>query len=121
MKYFSLLLAFLTFGFGNAQDPILQKDHPNLEKEAFAITRQYNQELALDGKQIILFQKKVEEFLIRREDIKKRYSGKRELDALMNMQTQETLEMMNILTQPQMDLYKKIKPNIQPLAEVDEQ
>lgn len=120
MKKLLLILSILISSIGFAQDPILQKDNPNLQKEAFAITRAYNKELALDGKQIILFEKKVEEFLIRREEIKQRYSGKRQLDALVNLQAQESLEMRNILTQPQMDIYKKIKRSIQPLAEVEE-
>ena len=120
MKNLVYIVCFLVVAVSYAQDPMLQRDDQALEKEAFAITKDYNKELALDGEQVTLFQKKVEEFLIRREDIKERYSGKRELDALMNLQSQETIEMMNILTQPQMDLYRKIKPRLQPLAEVEE-
>ncbi|SDB37850.1 hypothetical protein SAMN03097699_0998 [Flavobacteriaceae bacterium MAR_2010_188] len=112
-----MALVFSTTLFG--QDPILQKDAPQLQKKAFDITEKYNAQLALDGKQVILFEKKVEEFLIRREKIEKELKGRDKLNALFNLQTQETLEMNNILTRPQLDLYKQIKQEIQPLATVD--
>ncbi len=114
---FIIALIFSTTLF--AQDPLLQKDAPQLQKQAFDITEKYNAQLALDGKQVILFEKKVEEFLIRREKIENVLKGREKLNALFNLQTQETLEMNDILTRPQLNLYKQIKPQIQPVATVD--
>lgn len=42
------------------------------------------------------------------------------LDKLYILQEQESKDMGDILTRPQLDLYLKIKPDIQPLARVEE-
>ena len=120
MKNLIVLLILLTTGSLFAQDPILQRDAPDLEKQAFDITEKYNRELALDGKQVTLFEKQVEEFLIEAEEVKNNYTGKEMLDQLFILQNQETAAMRNILTNPQYELYLKIKPRIQPLATVEE-
>ena len=120
MKNILVTICFLIISTMYAQDPMLQKDHPNLEKQAYEITREYNEQLALDGDQVILFQKKVEEFLIRRQDIEKTLEGKEKLTALLNMQIRETGEMKDILTRNQLMVYEKIKPEIQPLDTVED-
>ena len=90
MKYLvSLILCLLALQI-NAQDPYLQNDHEALEDIAKKITMRYNKELALNGKQPLLFQLRVT----------------------------ETGEMANILTRQQLNLYKRIKPSIQPLQVV---
>ncbi|MBO6880274.1 hypothetical protein [Winogradskyella sp.] len=103
----------------SAQDPIMQKDSEALESVATSITKKYDDQLGLDGKQFTLFQKKIEEFLIREEKLHETYTGKEKLDMIYNLRKAETMEMRNILTQPQFDLYRRIKPQIQPLAVVD--
>ncbi|WP_412560915.1 hypothetical protein [Winogradskyella sp. MIT101101] len=100
----------------SAQDPIMQKDSEALESVATSITKKYDDQLGLDGKQFTLFQKKVEEFLIREEKLHEAYTGKEKLDMIYNLRKAETMEMRNILTQPQFDLYRRIKPQIQPIA-----
>lgn len=109
---------FLTFNL-SAQDPILQKDNEVLEAIATKITKTYDDQLGLDGKQFILFEKKVEEYLIREEKIHSKFKGEEKLDMLYKLREAETMEMRNVLTQPQFDLYKRIKPQIQPLAKID--
>jgi len=115
---FALLLFSVTVF---SQDAFLQKDNEVLEKEADKITRTYNAELSLTAKQQALFQKKVEEFLILRKNIEFNNSGKAKLDLLYSMQKNETAEMGDILTRPQLDLYKNIKKEIQPLETVENQ
>ncbi|GAB4164171.1 MAG: hypothetical protein Tsb0033_25280 [Winogradskyella sp.] len=105
--------------FGLAQDPIIQENNETLENVAISITERYNDELALDAKQYILFQKKVEEFLIREEKIHDKFKGKEKLNKLYKLRKAESLEMRNILTQQQFNLYKRLKPQIQPLAIVE--
>ncbi|UKM64047.1 hypothetical protein GSB9_00594 [Flavobacteriaceae bacterium GSB9] len=118
MKYLvSLILCLLALQI-NAQDPYLQNDHEALEDIAKKITMRYNKELALNGKQPLLFQKKVEEFLIREKNIRKRFSGEVMLDLIYKLRVTETGEMANILTRQQLNLYKRIKPSIQPLQVV---
>tara|TARA_R110002012_G_scaffold317927_2_gene535240 strand:- start:52 stop:414 length:363 start_codon:yes stop_codon:yes gene_type:complete len=118
----NLFLIFLTIcavNFGLAQDPIYQNGNDSFEKEAYKLAKEYNKELVLSGKQFNLFQKKIEEFMIRREKIEADFSGKEKLDKLYKLQTQETGEMRNILTQPQFRLYKEIKTKHQPLDTVE--
>ena len=101
-----------------AQDTFFQQSTPEMKKEAVKITNSYNLELALSGKQQLLFQQKVEEFLIRRNQIENVLTGKEKLNYLLDMQLEETDEMMDILTRPQLAVYKKVKPKIQPLETV---
>lgn len=117
MKKIIVLLLMILMGFHvQAQDPMLQFNNEKLEEVAYDVTTAYNKHLGLDGRQVTLFQKKVEEFLIREEKIHQRYSGKEKLDLIAELRKAETMEMQNILTQPQMTVYKKWKPTIQPLA-----
>ena len=50
---------------GFSQDPVMQKNNESLETIATSITDKYDDKLALDAKQFMLFQKKVEEFFDR--------------------------------------------------------
>jgi hypothetical protein len=97
----------------------MQKNNESLETIATSITDKYDDKLALDAKQFMLFQKKVEEFLIREEKIHTNYKGEEKLDRLYKLRKAESLEIRNILTKPQFTLYKRMKPQIQPLAVVD--
>ncbi|MCB0399517.1 MAG: hypothetical protein KDD26_07820 [Winogradskyella sp.] len=112
-----LFLSFSIVGF--SQDPIMQSSDKSLESIATSITDKYDDKLALDAKQFMLFQKKVEEFLIREEKIHDNFKGKEKLDQLYKLRKAETLEMRNILTQPQFNLYKRLKTQIQPLAIIE--
>ena len=53
--------------------------------------------------------------------IESKYEGREELSALTELQVQETLDMNDILTRIQMQVYKKVKPEIQPLKMVEQQ
>lgn len=115
----TLYIILLFFSISTfAQDPMLQKPDISLDEKAKALTVEYNKQLGLTSDQIGLFDIKVEEFLIRREKIENTLQGKEKLRALYALQEQETIEMQNILTQPQMDVYKKVRPEIQPLEVV---
>ena len=103
----------------SAQDPIMQKDNEALEAIATKITKTYDDQLALDGKQFVLFEKKVEEYLIREEKIHEKFTGETKLNMLYKLRKAETMEMRNVLTKPQFDLYKRIKSQVQPLAKID--
>lgn len=115
-----LFITTLLFTFNlSAQDQILQNNNEALETIAMTITKTYDDQLGFNGKQFILFEKKVEEYLIREEKIHKQFVGKEKLDLIYKLRKAETMEMRNILTQPQFDLYKRIKAQIQPLAIID--
>lgn len=119
MKTLTLLITLVFTIQLLAQDPILQKDNEVLERIATSITNTYNKELSLGAKQFILFEKKVEEFLIREDAIHRTYKGKEKLDLIYKLRKAESLEIRNILTQVQFNFYERIKPQIQPLAVID--
>ncbi|HBC03077.1 MAG: hypothetical protein CL528_04470 [Aequorivita sp.] len=117
-KIVSILILLLSIS-AFSQDPVFQKSYANAEEEAIKITNSYDLELSLTEKQELIFQQKVEEFLIRKSKIEDGFSGKKKLDLLYQMQQEETAEMNDILTRPQLVVYKKIKPSIQPLETVE--
>ncbi|WP_417198656.1 hypothetical protein [Bizionia sp.] len=120
MKTLTVLLTFFISINLWAQDPLLQKNNPALDKQAKELTQTYSKELALNGEQIGMFENKVEEFLIRKEKIVREFEGREKLNMLYTLQTREIAEMDNILTRPQLELYKKIRPTIQPLEQLEE-
>lgn len=109
-----LLLLSLTLGFAQQYPPI---NDGSLKVEAMAdsITDAYDRELSMTAKQKALFKLKVEDYLLRKQNIESKYEGRKQLTALVELQAQETLDMNDILTRIQMQVYKKIKPEIQPL------
>ncbi|MDN3493698.1 hypothetical protein [Winogradskyella bathintestinalis] len=119
MKTTLFIITFLFTFHLSAQDPILQNRDKALEAVATKITTTYDDQLGLDGKQFTLFEKKVEEYLIREEKIHEEFNGEDKLSKLYKLRKAETMEMRNILTQPQFDLYKRIKSQLQPLAVID--
>ena len=119
MKTLLYILAFAFTIHLSAQDPMLQKPDESMDAIATTITKKYDDQLGLDGEQFIPFQKVVEEYLIREENIHQKFKGEEKLDMIYNLRKAETMEMRNILTQPQFDLYRRIKPQIQPIAITD--
>lgn len=112
-----LLIGFTAF----SQDPFLQKSNPTAREQAIEITNKYISELALTGEQQTLFQQKVEEFLIRRYKIEAEFSETEKLNLLYQLQQEETEEMNDILTRPQLKVYKQVKPEIQPLEKIQKE
>lgn len=118
MKKIIFTLLFLINFSAFSQDPFLQNSNPQAEEEAVKITNLYIPELALSGNQQLLFQQKIEEFLIRRYKIEAEFEGREKLNMLYQLQQEETNEMKDIITRPQLEVYKKVKPKIQPLETV---
>lgn len=119
-KLVGLLIIFISFS-AFSQDPYLQNSNPKAEEQAIEITNKYIPELGLTGKQQLLFQQKVEEFLLRRYKIEDEFSGREKLDLLYQLQQEETAEMKDILTRPQLEVYKNVKLKIQPLETVQKE
>ena len=117
----SLIIFFMMFtaAIVNAQDTYMQKTSLKQDSIAKNLTATYTDKLALSGKQQLLFQKKVEQFLIEKQKIENDMSGKVKLDALYKIGQEENAEMRDVLTQEQYDLYVRIKPSIQPLEKVN--
>lgn len=107
-----VLTSFLSFSQGY---PPVEDANQSLEDMASAITDQYDRELSMTGKQKAIFKLRVEDFLLLRKKILDSKTDEAQLDALVNLQAEETLAMNDVLTRIQMDVYKKVKPEIQPL------
>ena len=113
----SILLIISTSVF--AQFPEASVTDPKIKLQADEITSAYNKQLALTGVQIPLFKNKVAHYLVISENIKQQKEGREELDALVEMQAEESLAMNDILTLLQYRLYQKLKSEIQPLKIVE--
>ncbi|WP_432410629.1 hypothetical protein [Rasiella sp. SM2506] len=116
-KLLVLLVLFISFS-SMAQDTSLQVGSEALQEKAKIITDKYVDVLGLRAKQELLFRKKVEEFLIREEKIKANSEGEDMLNKMVALKQNETAEMGDILTRIQLEKYKEVRPEIQPLARV---
>lgn len=119
MKTLITFLFVLTTTSIFAQFPQASVTDINVKLRADKITAEYNKHLGLNGIQIPLFKNKVAHYLVLADEIKRNNEGRAELDALVEMQANESLAMNDILTLYQYRLYKKLKPEIQPLKMVE--
>ncbi|WP_299228250.1 hypothetical protein [uncultured Psychroserpens sp.] len=121
MKTIFLTLLFtLGLTLSHAQPyPPVRDGSSEIEAKTDKIADTYDAKLAMTAKQKVLFKLKVEDYLIKRQNIEEKYDGRDELNALFNLQIQETADMNDILTRIQMQVYKKVKPEIQPLKIID--
>lgn len=115
--YTFILMLSTTFTF--AQYPDVSHESRAVKKEAEKITNIYDAQLGLDGNQLPIFQDKVEDYIGLSNKVKKDLDGKAELDALTSLMVKESLEMKDILTRIQYNVYKKIRQKIQPLKNID--
>ena len=121
MKKLILLLTFAVLGLtAQAQIQYIEEQPQYIEKQADSLTKIYTKKLGLTPKQDLLFKSNVADYLIKREEIKKNYKGKKMLDQLYIVSKEESGSMSEVLTEYQFELYEKIKPSIQPLAKVDQ-
>lgn len=116
-KLIVLLVLFVSFS-SLGQDTHLQVGSETLQEKAKVITDKYVDVLGLRANQELIFRKKVEEFLIREEEIKATSEGKEMLNKMVALRQNEAAEMGNILTRIQLNRYKEVRPEIQPLARV---
>ena len=118
----SVLLFFMSLGLCCgavvAQDPYLQGE-PSGAMEAFAkeLLEKYQPELVMDSYQLVTFEKKLIEYLMRRKEIYLMNASKKQKRALLRkLNRYENAEMANILTRPQLRYYINIKRRLQPVG-----
>jgi len=110
----TILLLFTTIIFSqNYPDTTISNE--SIREDAKKITKAYDAQLGLDGTQLPIFEDKVEDYLIKANQVKKDFEGMAELDALTKLMVKESLEMKDLLTRIQYQVYKKIRQDIQPL------
>ena len=117
----TITVAFLVMvsSMAVAQNPISQKTHNDLEAKAVTITKQYDEQLGLTAKQQMLFKIKVGEYLIKEQKIRQSdWSVKQKFRALRKNAKNETADMGDILTRIQYRMYKRIKPQYQPIRPI---
>lgn len=113
---FTLFIIFISFTSNAQYPPVATPGH--IQAKANQLTEDYNKQLALTGIQIPLFKNVVEEYLVKAEKTIQTLKGREQLNMLVELQARETLEMNDILTQPQYALYKKLKFEMQPLKTI---
>lgn len=124
MKNRSTFWALLLSGFGlvslvRGQDAYFQEGSKSSETWARSLTSAYQPELVLRSRQVPLFRKKLEEFLIRENKIQKAdISVQDKMALLTQLADQQRAEMSNILTRPQLRRYTKVRREIQPIMVV---
>lgn len=112
---FLLLITVTAF----AQNPYHQKSNDEIEAQAVTITRKYDEQLGLTAKQEMLFKIKVAEYLINEQKIRNsNLSIKQKFRAIRKNSRRETADMGDILTRIQYRLYKKVKPEFQPVRPI---
>jgi hypothetical protein len=92
------------------------KATPAQEVKANKIVLQFDDELSLTEKQELLFQTKQAEFIAVNESILNSQRTRKEINGmLLALYQEQANEMKEILTQPQYDVYKKVRNKIDPL------
>lgn len=115
MKILAPFLFILCSSTLLAQYPQASVTDINVKLRADKITAEYNKHLGLNGVQIPLFKNKVAHYLVLADEIKRNNKGRAALDALVEMQENESAAMSDILALYQYRFYLKLKPEIQPL------
>ncbi|MFL1895292.1 hypothetical protein ACJRPK_06290 [Aquimarina sp. 2-A2] len=102
-----------------SQNPYTQNSDAEMEAHAKELADWYNDELGFTETQWLKFERKVEEHLINEKKIRNsQLSVKEKIAALKENYYAETQGMNDILTQPQMEVYRRVKQNYQKIAPV---
>jgi hypothetical protein len=118
--YLVFLLPLFTFpSLLSGQDPYLQKASRKIMRESMAITREYQPRLVMSEDQALRFREKVAEFLIHRVWVAKNkdLTADQKYALLKRISSRETSEMADILESYRWEEYRRIKNQIQPIAE----
>jgi len=120
MNYKSFLSVLFLLGICTttavAQDTFFQDADPQTEEKAKNLTQKYQSELVMTGDQTLLFQKKLTEFMLRRQNIKAMdVTTEDKLFLLNELAQQEANEMGTILTRRQLRQYLRVQPELQPV------
>lgn len=116
MKKLLIAVFFLSTMLSFGQNTVYQDSNANAEKKAKDLAYKYDKQLGLTEKQLLSMEKKIEEFLIKEMKIREsKMSVENKIMALKQNWATESADMTDILTQPQFDLYKKLKVDYQPI------
>ena len=100
--FFGLLMAPSSY----AQDLLQNEATPEMERSAKYEAQKWEDELSLTAKQLILMEKKIVEFAIKRQRVmNENIPEEQKLKRLTDLKILETREMRDILTKPQYDRY----------------
>lgn len=111
-----LMILFMGTATVSAQDTFFQDADPKTEAKARELTQKYQGELVMTGDQTLQFEKKLTEFLLRRQKIEAMDITTEDKLFMMNqLAQQEANEMGTILTRRQLRRYLKVQPELQPV------
>ncbi|QJP35117.1 hypothetical protein F0365_12325 [Nonlabens sp. Ci31] len=112
----SIIAIILCSATVNAQQYLPNDPTPAQEEKAKEIVVQFDSVLSLTTKQELLFDIKQTEFIVSQELLINSNTPKEELNRmLLALYLDQAMEMKDILTQPQYDLYAKVRSTYDPL------
>ncbi|RZT00059.1 hypothetical protein [Aquimarina brevivitae] len=119
MKYYIVLLFLITSMTSFGQNTIYQDSDPKLAKEAKDLAYKYDKQLGLTEKQLLTMEKKIEEYLIKEKKIRNsNLSIENKILAIKQNWADESADMSDLLTRPQLQLYEQLKTEYQPIEPV---
>ncbi len=117
-----LLIFFFVLGFQSttAQDMDLIEGSEAQKEKSSAIVDRFNDRLSLTEKQYLLFKEKQTEFIVKNESvINSTRTPEQANEILRVMYKEQYQEMDDILTERQMEMYREIRPVLDPLIVVN--
>jgi|GEM_PF-4549538 len=122
MKTYILLLVVLMGTAAAAQNYVAPKPNPRQEKEAVQLASKLDDQLAFTEKQLLAVETLNGEFIARRDEIvgNQNISLGEKNELLEAIYVEQGNEMADILVREQMNLYKTIRGDIQPLVVIVE-
>ncbi|WP_124981428.1 hypothetical protein [Nonlabens xiamenensis] len=119
ISYLSLIVVFLGFQNLQAQDLDLIEASKSQKDRAHLIVTKLNDQLSLTEKQYMLFHEKQTEFIAKNDAVINSDRTPDEANKLLRAFYKEQYqEMDDILTEPQMQVYREIRPVTDPLITV---
>lgn len=109
-------IAVILFSIPVDAQQYFQEATPAQEEKAEKIVEKFQEALALTEKQELLFNNKQAEFIVAQERLINSNRPTKELNKLLlALYLEQAQEMKDILTQPQFDVYAKVRSTYDPL------
>jgi hypothetical protein len=109
-------IAIILFSVPSDAQQYSQEATPAQEEKAKEIVEQFDDVLSLTAKQELLFNSKQTKFIVAQELLINSNRPRKELNRLLlALYLEQAQEMKEVLTQPQFDLYAKVRSTYDPL------
>ncbi|PRP66578.1 hypothetical protein [Nonlabens agnitus] len=122
MKRLLIIAVLLISGIAAAQDYVAPEPNERQKEEGKELAREMDKQLSLTEKQLLLVEKVNATFNAQRDLVlgNKDLSIAEKNEVLQSLYVEQGREMTDILVREQLDLYERIRGDIQPLIVVEE-